>query len=349
MLAELRLKQYRSYSDDSFELSPGVTIIVGPNGSGKTNLLEAILVIARGKSYRAKDAELIQHGHDWARLDARLNSGNVRSVILKAEPKPSKEYTVDGKQYKRLTLNHSFPVVLFEPNHLLLLSGSPEGRRSFLDDLLEQTKPGYGTTIRHYRRILAQRNALLKQHASNQTMFPWNVRLAEKAGEIIHHRTEFIHDVREQLPELYQAISRGNDTLTISYISEWTPTNYVNLLLQTLEKRHQIDTERGFTTSGPHRDDIGFYLNGFNAQDVASRGELRTAVLALKIIELQTITKHRSLKPVFLLDDVFSELDGARRRALTEYLDAFQTIITTTDADLVLKNFTGSCTILALQ
>src|SRR5579884_4307960 len=187
MITDLRLQHFRSYRDESFEFSPNVNIIVGPNASGKTNLLEAMLVLAHGASYRANDQELIEFHKPWARLDSHHQNSATRTVkIIAAETgRPDKVYELNGKIYKRLSLQQSLPVVLFEPNHLQLFVGGPEKRRDYLDDLLEQSTPGYGTLRRQYRRALAQRNNLLKQphHTISTQIFPWNVRLSELAGQ----------------------------------------------------------------------------------------------------------------------------------------------------------------------
>ena len=189
MITDLRLQHFRSYRDASFELSPGVNIVVGPNASGKTNLLEALLIVARGSSYRAKDAEIVRHEQPWARLDAHLPAGQ-RTIKITVSPQQTKEYELTGKTLKRLTHENTLPVVLFEPEDLRLLSGGPERRRDYLDDLLEQTTAGYGTTRRKYRRALAQRNSLLKQHTHKTSLFPWDVRLSELAGQIVRARSE---------------------------------------------------------------------------------------------------------------------------------------------------------------
>ena len=144
MISDLRLQQFRSYSDASFVFGEGVNIIVGPNGSGKTNLLEAVLVVARGGSYRVSDVDLLQFGASWLRLDAQIQPNNAtRTVRLVTEPRQAKTYELNGKTYQRLTTQHLMPVVLFEPNHLQLLHGAPELRRTYLDDILEQTNSGY--------------------------------------------------------------------------------------------------------------------------------------------------------------------------------------------------------------
>lgn len=350
MIQDIRLQHFRSYSDDTFEFSPAVNIIVGPNASGKTNLLESILVLARGSSYRVHDVDLVQFNEPWTRLDAYTDQGD-RVVKIITEPLPHKTYEIDDKVYSRLTQHHTLPVVLFEPNHLNLLSGSPDVRRAFLDDLLEQIQPGYGTLRRNYRRTLAQRNNLLKkglQMAAPQ-IFVWNIRLSEQAGKIVKARTALIETINTQIAELYGELSHAATKTEISYLSPLSLHDYESRLLHQLEVRLETDVQRGYTTMGPHREDMVVTFDGHIASETASRGEARTLVLALKIIELKVLQQARDQTPLLLLDDVFSELDGTRRRALTGYLEKYQTFITTTDADVVVKHFTEIAQIIPLS
>lgn len=348
MLNSLRLQQFRSYVDASFEFGEGVNIIVGPNGSGKTNLLEAVQVLAVGSSYRVHDAELVRHGAHWTRLDANLQDGVTRTLKLTTMPRLTKTFEIHEKPYTRLSQQHMLPLVLFEPNHLQLLHGAPELRRGYLDEILEQTTPGYPVLRRNYRRVLSQRNALLKRgHPTTEELFPWNLRLSELGAVIARARFELVDTIAPKLTELYKTLSKSNAELTISYEPQFPIDTYETMLLSKLELALARDIARGFTAYGPHREDIAVIFNGRAAAEVASRGETRTVVLALKIIELELIEQARGLTPVLLLDDVFSELDGARRRALTSYLQTHQTFITTTDADVVIKHFTDS-TILPL-
>jgi len=351
MITDLRLQRFRSYRDASFELSPGVNIVVGPNASGKTNLLEALLVLARGSSYRAKDHELVEFKKDWGRLDAHLADGTQRTVKLNIGPQPAsgKQYELAGKTYKRLLLDHTLPVVLFEPEHLRLLSGGPERRRDYLDDLLEQTITGYGTLRRKYRRTLAQRNALLKQHGRPAQIFPWDVRLSELAGQIVRERSRLGARLDKELGPLYKKLSGTKIKVGLLYETRFPAENYETRLLKELEAGLELDLARGFTGNGPHREDLLVLFNGRPAQETASRGEIRTAVLALKIIELKIIEAARDTTPLLLLDDVFSELDGKRRHALTDYLAPYQTFITTTDADTVIGHFTEKTNIIPLN
>lgn len=343
MITDIRLQHFRSYTDASFEIDPGVNIIVGPNASGKTNLLEAILIVALGSSYKAKDADLVQFGASWARIDADTLLG-PRIVKFKTEPTFAKSFEIDEQVLTRLHQTRTLPVVLFEPNHLLLLSGSPDLRRSFLDDLIEQTEPGYASVRRHYRRVLAQRNALLKKNPRDlaQQLFVWNVRLSELGGKIVRERQALIDRFGAHASELYASLSGRDNTIELSYATQFPVDNYETALLHKLESNLELDVLRGFTASGPHRDDLKTKIDGHEVSEAASRGETRTLVLALKVLELRLLEESRGQKPILLLDDVFSELDTVRRQALTRYVADYQTFITTTDADVVVHHFTSS-------
>lgn len=342
MITDIRLQNFRSYQDSSFEIDPGVNIIVGPNASGKTNLLESILVSCLGSSYRVKDTELIQFDKPWARIDAGTPEG-TRTVKLVREPSGmvKKEYVISDQPLKRLSLQKQIPVVLFEPNHLQLLASSPDLRRDYLDGILEQFTPGFASLRTQYRRALAQRNRLLKQEydVGASQLFAWNIRLSQLGGQIATHRLGLVAKISEQIQQLYQDISHTDAEVVVSYISGCQTDQYSSDMLHKLEQSTKQDFERGFTTYGPHRDDMRIMLKGKLLHEAASRGETRTMLLALKTIEMRIVEEARGKKPILLLDDVFSELDGARRKALTEVLQNYQTFITTTDADIVVEYF----------
>lgn len=352
MISDVRLQHFRSYKDESFEFDPGVNIIVGPNASGKTNLLEALLVCCVSGSYRVRDHELIAHKRRWARLDAHTEH-NQRTIKLEANDASNrlkKTTIIDNKPYLRLPMAQTLPVVLFEPNHLQLLHGSPELRREFIDNLLEQTVVGFGLLRRQYRRALAQRNALLKTDGSmaQPQMFVWNIRLSELGGQIADHRRDLLKSFSKRLTPLYQELSKTNGKIKVTYNSTCGEGNYSSGMLRKLDTGTVLDFQRGFTAHGPHRDDLVFELNNHPASEVASRGEIRTLILALKIIEMHLLETARDQKPLLLLDDVFSELDTSRRKALTDHLNKYQTFITTTDADVVVHHFMEQCRIIPL-
>ncbi len=352
MITGIRLQNFRSYKDESFEFDPGVNIIVGPNASGKTNLLEAVLVLARGKSFKAKDQELINFKAPWARLDGQFGS-DKRVVKIKSEgqDKAVKSFDLDGKPFFRLSLERSVPVVFFEPNHLQMISRGPEHRREYFDDLLERSQPGFKKLAASYRRTLAQRNALLKQspaHARPQ-LFAWDVRLSELGSQIASARDQLVQEINKQLSKSYSKIAGRRTKAQLVYESQFPIESYGSRLLSKLESSSENDFERGFTAYGPHREDISFTLAGRPVNHSASRGETRSLLLSLKIFELGLIEKARGSKPIFLLDDVFSELDSARRRALVDYLKDHQTIITTTDADAVIEYFSANHNLIPLS
>lgn len=353
MVSDIRLQNFRSYRDETFEFSAGVNIIVGPNASGKTNLLEALLVLAAGRSYRAKDQDLIRLGAESARLEEHITDGAARTFFLQKIPgsaQPSKQFKLNDQVLSRLGSNSRLSVVVFEPNHLRLLSGPPDYRRQYLDDLLEQSTAGFGRIRRQYMRTLAQRNALLKNFGDcdPDQLFVWNLRLSELGEQLAAARHELTVKINQQLEPTYQKLSVQTDSVELNYELSTPLNNYASAMIKKLETNQAQDCARGFTSVGPHREDLRVLINGRLSPEVASRGESRTIILALKIIELKLLDEAHTHTPLLLLDDVFSELDGARRQALTKHLAPYQTFITTTDADLVVKHFTEQAHIIPL-
>jgi len=351
MISTIRLQNFRSYRDESFEFDGGVNIIVGPNASGKTNLLEAILVLARGSSFRARDTELIKFDCPWARLDGFFGKHSRSLKLEGSDGNVSKSYLLDDKLYKRLSLDKTVPVVYFEPNHLQLITRGPDQRRDYMDELLERSVPGFKVLATGYKRTLAQRNTLLKRgpRQGGQQLFAWDIRLSELGEKIAQERQRLVDDINKDLSKSYSKISKKKTVVRLEYQSQFTPERYGSKLLHKLEANASLDYERGFTAYGPHREDFALHLNERHAGTSASRGENRSLMLALKIFELNLIEKARGQKPIFLLDDVFSELDGSRRHALVDYLKKHQTIITTTDADSVIEHFTEGHNLIPLQ
>jgi DNA replication and repair protein RecF len=343
MIHSLRLQNFRSYKDDSFEFEPGVNIIVGPNAVGKTNLLEAIYVLAVGSSFKTKDKDLVAKSKPWARIDGRFDSQERILKIQMSDGLWRKSFLIDKKPFVRLSQKQSLPLVLFEPNHLQLFIRGPSVRREYFDDYLNRSIPGYKSILNKYNRTLAQRNSLLKKHdLLSSELFAWNVKLCELAGQIVNERIGLIERLNKSIGKTYSSVANKKCKVKLSYFSDVETTQYTSSFLNKLEKQLELDRVRGFTCSGPHREDISVDLNGQSASTTASRGETRTLLLALKIFEMDELEKVNGQKPLLLLDDVFSELDGARRRYLVNYLDNRQTIITTTDADAVLEHFMQS-------
>ena len=341
ILHDITLRNFRSYSEASYEFENGVNIIVGPNASGKTNLLEAVHCVCFGKGIRGSDSGMIRHGEDWLRLEAR-SGDNTRSLTLEKDTvtnRSKKKITINGTQLHRMKFDAIIPVVVFQPDDLRLTSGSPERRRDYIDKLLTQVVPTYRSDLLAYERILRQRNAALKNgQVSTAQIFAWNIQLASRGARLVKHRSDIITRINERVRNVYSSVAGKEYDISFTYSSVIPVENYSERFLSLLEKNMRMDMDRGTTSVGPHRDDILVLINNKNMKDVASRGENRTLVLALKIIELDIIEEVHNKHPLLLLDDVFSELDGLRRRKLTSHLRDRQSILTTTDADLIHKS-----------
>ena len=347
-LNNLRLINFRSYSDFVVELASGVNIIVGPNASGKTNLLEAIILIAGDKSYRATTLDLVKQDQDWSKLEASLAGGNKRIIKIKSADLTKKTFEINDKIKKRLSFEDKIPIVLFEPENMRLLTGSPENRRNFIDDILISSDNNYAKYLNNYKRLLLQRNKLLKNNSSSKDMFVWNIKLAEYGGKLVEKRLLLINKINSEISQIYSEIANKKTKVEIIYNTNIKLNNYETSLLSNLEQSFEQDIIKGYTSSGPHREDFEVILNEKPAKISASRGETRTLVLSFKLIEKNILEIARQIKPIILLDDVFSELDGLRRKSLTNYLKDYQTIITTTDADLISKNFAQDTNLISL-
>lgn len=350
MYSSLRLQNFRSYKDYSLELGPGVNIIVGPNASGKTNLLEALYVISTGRSFRVKDEDLINFNSDWSRLDSRYGSTERVIKIARNNGRLNKTLVIDDLPNNKIKPTNLIPTTLFEPQDLRLFGDPPEARRNYLDSIIEQIDPSYRNTRLRYKKVLFQRNQYLKRniHSKKDDIFVWDLQLSSLGSVIFKKREHIIDQINKTSGKVYSLISQKKSELKIVYKPNLSAQDYSTTMLNLLSKDLEQDTLRGFTSVGPHRDDFEVFLNKNNVSSSASRGETRTIILALKLIELSILEDLTARKPLLLLDDVFSELDGARRQALTKYLKDYQTIITTTDADAVLDHFMSDYKVIPL-
>jgi DNA replication and repair protein RecF len=292
----------------------------------------------RGTSFRGRDRDVIAHNKDVATLKLSFSDNSERRVKLRADgEKVVKEFTIDDRTSARLPIAKRLPVVLFEPDELRLLSSSPQRRRQFIDDVLSRLYPTYGTLLNRYTRTLMQRNELLKQReqmsesAWDNHLFAWDIKFAELAEAIVTKRREFIRISNERLSALYSEMADASHEVTVNY-SDHTPSDqYKQACLKRLSSGRHADALRGFTSVGPHRDDILIDLDGHPANETASRGEMRTIMLAYKLLEVALQEELSGLRPLILMDDVFSELDVVRERHLMKALNDYQTIITATD------------------
>jgi len=331
-LSRLHLHQFRSHTDREFQFDSRLTAMIGPNGSGKTNILEAIYTLCNGKSFRGGDDELISYTQDWYRIEGEID-GVPRELRYQPSNK-GKQLLVDGTVKGRFTYRQQLPVVLFEPDDLLMIHASPSARRKYIDELLQKTHPAYRQIFSRYERVVAQRNNLLKQHyapspALTDNIFVWDVSLSELGASIVAGRIQLLEEINSIISETYSEVAGKEQVVLLSYQSDTENSHEASSLTTALSRNLAHDVRRGFTTVGPHRDDIEFSLNIQSAKHSASRGEVRSIVLSLKLIEILLIHKSTDVLPLLLLDDVFSELDETRQESVLQN-GRVQTILTTT-------------------
>lgn len=329
-VVHVAVKNIRCHAAYTTQLEPHKTIITGANGSGKTSLAEAVYIALRGTTFRGADADVVRHGAEWFRVDVTLTDGQVRTVTYRTDQTSKREYTINGKKMKRLGFREKLPVVLFEPTDLQLISGSPSRRRRYLDQILSQSDPLYSRELSRYEKSVRQRNSLLKRQASQEQLFPWNVMIAQHGSYIHTQRHRLVSQLQQQINQLYGDIAASGDEIGLQYSSHVEPANYQSYLLRQLEQSIECDSILGYTSHGPHRDDLAIMFNDRPADTTASRGEARSIIVALKHIELEIIHSVTGIAPLLILDDVFSELDTARQLSLERLTNQYQTIITTT-------------------
>lgn len=329
-LHRISVKNVRNHESFVCDFSDTTTLIYGKNGAGKTAILEAISIAYRGKSFRGVDRDIMRNDQQWYRIDVEDDSGFSRQITYDARnDRPTKHFTIDDKTYGRLPQKEKYPIVLFTPDDLRMIDGSPTRRRDYLNYAISQYNPQYSTALHRYERALLQRNRLLKQPGvTTEQLFPWNIILAETGVTITNARVAFIQQLDGRLDAYYRQISSMNDNVHVRY-SHATITTQA--LLRQYEDMSSRDIATGSTGIGPHRHDMTITIRERSAADVASRGEIRTIILAIKFIEAELFYEQFNSRPIVLLDDVYGELDGSRRRNLSTALKKNQIIITSTD------------------
>lgn len=335
-ISAIRVQNVRTHVDIERAIAEGVTLITGDNGSGKTSLIEAVTVALRGTSFRGTDSELLRYDAPWWRIDVATSDGQR---VVKFDPSRTsgkKQFIVDEKTSYRLMPAKKYPVVLFEPDDLRLLHGPPSRRREFIDRFIAQLNPHYSTLLRKYDRALKQRNKLLKSpYTTRDDLFVWDIAIGEYGAQIIEQRIHHIEHLNAELDATYNTIAQSHDAVSMHY-SHTVIGDVKQRIINELHARMERDQLLGYTSVGPHRDDVVFLFNANPALSVASRGEVRSIVLALKFLEVDIITDVTGQQPIILLDDVFGELDSDRQTHLTTKFSGKQIIMTSASSTALL-------------
>jgi DNA replication and repair protein RecF len=348
-LNKLSLNDYRNY--EQIELTPNsnVNIFVGPNAQGKTNLLEAIYVMALTKSHRTyQDKELIGWNAEQTYLHAEINKKyGVCKLDLMISPK-GKKAKINGLEQRKLSnFIGAMNVVMFAPEDLEIVKGTPGVRRRFLDMEIGQIQPSYLYDLSQYQKILQQRNNFLKQpsssgHSAEAMLSVWNEQLAQYGVKIMKKRQSFIKKLQQWAETIHQGITNDQEKLRIEYAPsleiqeiEDESVLFSHFMIKLSQVKDQ-ERRRGITLVGPHRDDLLFYINEKEVQTYGSQGQQRTTALSLKLAEIELIHEEVGEYPLLLLDDVLSELDEYRQTQLIRtFQQKVQTFITTTGLESV--------------
>ena len=328
IIKSIKLINFRNHTQYQLECKEETSLILGENGCGKTSVLEAIYILTRGKSFRATDPEIIKRGTEFYRIELEYTNGETITATYDGK---TKQFLILDQKSKRLPKKHKYPIILFLPSDLNLISHSPGRRRDYFDFIFSELDDTYATNLSKYKKALKQRNEILKQDPLDPSMlFSWNLLLARLGTYLHNSRQEYINQINSRLEDTYHSIADNKDTIKIIYQSEVTHTTE-NSYLNQLEQNFKKDAYLGHTSFGIHRDDYIFEFNFKPADGSASRGETRSIILALKFIEAKLIEETLNQKPLILLDDVFSELDDSRRQSLVENFKHHQVILTSVE------------------
>lgn len=349
-IQKLSFENYRNLQNSSLSPGENINIICGNNAQGKTNLIESMWLLTGGRSFRgAKDRELISFDKKFARVKASFFSTNREQTVEILIQNNKRTPFLNGIQKNYLSeIIGSFCAVIFSPNHLTLVKNGPDERRNFIDSALCQIKPSYALFLSRYRKILDQRNALLKAIPKApylaDTLDVWNERLANEGSLIAFHRYAYMREFSKLSSQFYFGISNNTETLETACKTGYHSTpdmpreELKHCILNALRLKQEEEISLGYTIKGVHRDDMTVKINSKDARTFASQGQQRSAVLAMKLAEASLLQKSKGEPPVILLDDVLSELDTQRRDYLIHRLDGFQVFITCCDTDISAQN-----------
>lgn len=335
IIQSVQLVNFRSHDEFLLKCNKKTSLLIGENGSGKTSVLEAIYEALRGKSFKASDNEILRRGADFYRVELNFCDGKKTVVLFDGK---KKQFLVEDKKVSRLPKRNRYPVVLFLPDDLHLVATSPTKRRTYFDRVLAEFDEAYSSSLLKYEKSLKQRNELLKRYVkegeagriSKSDFFSWNILLAKYGLEIRNRRKQYLEKLNNIYTDVYHSIVDNDDSVYLKlelFGGEISEADYFNRLEVELSR----DLVLGHTGFGIHHDDFVFLFNEREADGTASRGELRSIILAMKFIEADLIFQETGKRPVVLLDDVFSELDKMRQKSLVKNFKDNQVIMTSVE------------------
>ena len=351
-IKKLKIENFRNIDSLCIEPSEKMNVFFGENAQGKTNILEAVWLFCGSKSFRgSKDTEMLSFGKNFFKNEIEFFDGERDNTLKIAFSDKKEVYLNEVKKKGMGSIMGAFKAVVFTPDHLSLVKDGPEERRKFLDVAICQIKKGYVSAYQGYNKALIQRNNLLKDIPRRpdllDTLFLWDEEIAKYGTVILKARYEYLKEINCLAKKYYSGISDEKENFRMSYLCsagmnlELSEAEIYKSFLKALEKTRKEDVKKGVTSVGPHRDDVNFYINDVSAKSFASQGQQRSIVLTLKLSEGEYIFNKTGKKPVYLLDDVLSELDEKRQSFILNNVKDSQVFITCCDISSVLRLSAG--------
>lgn len=362
-LTNLQLQNFRNYESVQLEFTEGVHVFIGENAQGKTNLMESIYALAMTKSHRTtNDKELIGWKKEFATIKGTVEKTATKTNLELQFSKKGKIAKVNYLEQKRLSSYlGKLNVILFAPENLTLVKGSPQNRRKFVDMELGQMSSLYLYDLVEYNRVLKQRNTYLKQLAikkkqPDEYLEVLSEMLSELASKIVFHRLDFMKQLEALAIPIHDQLSLGREKFSVSYQATipledgLTPEQMKEIYMNQFKKNQSREADQATTLIGPHRDDLIFYLNEIPVQTYGSQGQQRSTVLSLKLAEIELMKLSTGEYPLLLLDDVLSELDDDRQTHLIKAIEnKVQTFITTTSLDGIKQQFINEPVVIPIE
>ena len=339
IIKKLSLYNYRNYSSKQFDFKPGINVIIGENGVGKTNVVEAIYYLSLARSFRGvEDVDLIKYDSDYASISSKIEIGQLSRDVTTLISKNGRQITINGKPIEKISdLAKTINVILFEPKDVLLFKGAPKDRRNFLDISLIKRSESYLAAISRYNKVLKDRNEVLKTDKVDQTLLETTTEMLIKAAyPIVQYRESYLKDINDILNKITRALTGVHEKLEIIYhpfvrCDENYETNAKNAFNKALE----TDLKHKATSIGIHREDFSINLFDKDIATFGSQGQNRLVALALKLAPYFLI-EDKDKRPIIVLDDVMSELDEKHQNILIKFLKKFeQVFITATKLTIV--------------
>ena len=337
-LKKIILNNFRNYENQEINFIKGINFFEGNNAQGKTNVIEAIYMCAFGKSYRTvKDLETVKFNKEFCRINLEYNKNSIEKEIeIYIDKKNKKQIKKDGIKIKKIA-DHvgEIPLVIFSPDSLNIVKGSPAKRRSFIDMICSQLSKLYLINLQEYNKCLKIKNSMLKnENIDKEYIFILHEKMTDYIFNIVNYRNIIINKILEKAKIIHDNITNKKEILNLEYITEFLNLDK-NKIKEILDSHLYIDILRKSSVKGIQKDDLLIKINDMEVQKFGSQGQNRTAMLVLKLANFEVLKDLKEEEPILLLDDIMSELDDNRINFLLKYIENYQSIITTTDSSFV--------------